>query len=639
MLEEEAQLRIQQQKLTENPNAQSSLAAFVEGRFQEAKDAKRKATDDMLDQQRRRKGTYSSAILSEINRQGGSTIWVKLTEVKCNEVEAALSDVVLPEEDRQWSLKPTPKQSLPPQLSQAIIDDTLEEFDTESQEAAEEDIVEFVDKLRDAARLKINEDAKARADRMSILIDDEFTEGGFEEALDDCLEDDVTLGTMIMKGPYISMERKLAWLEEQSWQPNVTTRPMMMFKCVDPLKFFPSPGATTTDDMTYAVEVDEFTRNTLLKFVGVPGWNETNIRAVIDQNAKGTTVQLDSNAEVRGLEDRQGVGMNDNPDEKFQGLWYTGLANGMLLEQWGLTGLDASKDYDILTLKLGSFIVHARLNVDPLDQSIYSKANYKPIKGSFWGSGVPRLMSASQDAVNASARHVINNAAIASGPQTVIHDMNNLAEGENVAAVYPWRIWQFSDAHRTGKSPITFEQPSMQVGQLLKLFDHFSGQADREIGVPQLPENTSIRTATGMSMFLNSASRVLKKSIQYIDRRVIRPKVQMAFNWNMLFVDDPSIKGDVQIVASGVMGLFVKEQQQLRLQEFMSLTANPYDIGIMGTKGRATVLRGAAKQLPLATEDVVPSKEEMNEREQAQAGVEVMPPGAPIPPAQNVAVA
>ena len=119
-------------------------------------------------------------------------------------------------------------------------------------------------------------------------------------------------------------------------------------------------------------------------------------------------------------------------------------------------------------------------------------------------------------------------------------------------------------------------------------------------------------------MLMNSAARVLKKSIQYIDKDIIRKKVEKAFVWNMLFIDDPSIKGDVRIEASGAMGLFVKEQQQLRLQEYMSVTSNPEDRRIMGDARRAALLRAAAAQLPLSQDEVVPTKEEIEAREEQE---------------------
>ena len=96
------------------------------------------------------------------------------------------------------------------------------------------------------------------------------------------------------------------WLEDQDWKPEVTTVPMMKFKRVDPLNFFPSPGASSIEDATYLIERDEFTRKALADMRDTPSYNKDLIDKVLTENKKGTTVQLRTDSEQATLEDRQG---------------------------------------------------------------------------------------------------------------------------------------------------------------------------------------------------------------------------------------------------------------------------------------------------------------------------------------------
>ena len=74
--------------------------------------------------------------------------------------------------------------------------------------------------------------------------------------------------------------------------------------------------------------------------------------------------------------------------------------------------------------------------------------------GSFWGNSVADLVKDPQDIVNAAARSMINNAALASGPQVGILT-DRIAPGEQITQLKPWRIWQLnSRPDGAGPAPI-----------------------------------------------------------------------------------------------------------------------------------------------------------------------------------------
>jgi hypothetical protein len=77
----------------------------------------------------------------------------------------------------------------------------------------------------------------------------------------------------------------------------------------------------------------------------------------------------------------------------------------------------------------------------------------------------------------------------------------------------------------------------------------------------------------------------------------------------MRYNDDESIKGDLAIVPKGAVNLAVKETVNIRRIEFLNATGNEIDSQILGTEGRAAILREVAKGLQMPVDDIIPSKE------------------------------
>jgi nitrogenase molybdenum-iron protein alpha/beta subunit len=110
---------------------------------------------------------------------------------------------------------------------------------------------------------------------------------------------------------------------------------------------------------------------------------------------------------------------------------------------------------------------------------------------------------------------------------------------------------------------------------------------------------------------MNSAARGIKKVILRIGQYVIGPIVEDLFIWNMLYDPDESIKGDVQVVPSGVISMIMKEQTAAQRERFLQTTNNSTDLQLMGLDGRAVVLREQAKELDIPVEKVVKTPEEV----------------------------
>jgi hypothetical protein len=106
------------------------LDAYVETCWQSAKNAKElKVEPEMLEDMRQREGLYSAAKLAEIKQQGGSEIFMQLTNLKCRAALGWLRDVLLPSGERPFTCKaPAIPDELPPEIKAGIYQRTMGEL-------------------------------------------------------------------------------------------------------------------------------------------------------------------------------------------------------------------------------------------------------------------------------------------------------------------------------------------------------------------------------------------------------------------------------------------------------------------------------------------------------------------------------
>ena len=219
-------------------------------------------------------------------------------------------------------------------------------------------------------------------------------------------------------------------------------------------------------------------------------------------------------------------------------------------------------------------------------------------------------------------RALANNMGIASGPQVEV-SVDRLPDGEDLTSMYPWKIWQTtSDRTGGGQPAVRFYQPNMNAETLMNVYQYFQKVADEVTGVPNyVYGSTQVsgagRTAAGLSMLMENAAKGIKQAILSLDQATSE-MLGRFYDHLMIYDEDKTIKGDMQIVASGVVGTLMKEGIQQRRNEFLAATLNPIDSQIIGASGRAYLLRETAKGLNMDVDKIVPSPEQIEAAQKAQ---------------------
>lgn len=601
----------------------TELAAHVNQCWDRAKFAKTEITERLLKCERQRRGVYDPDKAMDIARTGGSDIYMRLTDIKARAAANWINDVMLSGGRRAFQLDPAREPELPPEISAGIVDLVrleMQEFVAAGGQVHPEAFRVRMEQVQDEIMDKMREEAKEKSFRMENKIEDQLNQGGFDDAFREFVDDFVTYPSAILKGPVIRRKKVMKW--GPGYKPIIITDFVRKVERVSPHDAFPSPSASSIHD-SYFIERHRLSRAALQAMRGTPGYSDADIDQVLERfGDSGFRQWLMGDQERDRLEGKPHARLYTK--DVIEAVEFWGSVSGKMLLSWGYKGkkIDPMKEYECNVWVIGPFVIKAALNPDPLGMRPYEIAQWVPIPGSFWGTGLPEQMRDVQTLCNAAARSLANNMGIASGPQAEIN-VDRLPDGEDVTSMFPWKIWQTtSDRTGGGQPAVRFFQPNMNAEALMNVYQYFSKQADEVTGIPNYvygssPAGGAGRTASGLSMLMDNAAKGIKAAISSIDN-VVSHLVQRLYIHNMIYDSDLSAKGDFKVVAKGAMGLVAKEQLQVRRNEFLQATANPVDLQIVGPQGRAYLLREVAKSLQMDTDKLVPTTEQIEFKQQKQ---------------------
>jgi len=610
------------------------LTGHLRACWDAARQAKKPIENIMLRALRQRNGEYEADKLAQIHEQGGSDIYMMITEVKCRAAESWLRDILLDTGTPPWDIQPTPIPDLAPEqvseLQNAYAEVVVKMVESEGRAPTQQEMRELKEMVGQEYRFKLLQEADNRAQKMKIKIQDQFAQGGWGESFNDFITDLATYPCAFVKGPVVRRQRKLSYIRDEDGRTTVQADEVIApeFERVDPFRIYPEPGITHINE-GYLFEHHPLSRTELADLIGVPGYDDDAIRKLLDVGNGSSWINEDVEL-IKDEEERKFHSFN-RPTEVFDALEFWGKVTGKMLIEWGLSEEeidDPAREYDANVWIVGNYVIKAILNYDPLGEKPYAKTSFIKRPGSFWGSGIPEIIEDLQNVCNAAARALVNNMGIASGPQVEVN-LERIPPNEDITQLHPWKIWQVTNDPLGSSAPaVRFTQPDDNANTLLGVYDKFAKMADDHSGIPSYTHGDinvqgAGRTASGLSMLMGSAGKGIRQVVMHIDSDVIKPIVHRQFVYNMRYDEDESIKGDVEILPKGSINLAVKETVNVRRLEFLNATANQIDMEIVGKDGRAAILREVAKGLQMPVDDIIPSREKEGYTNRVQARMQL----------------
>lgn len=569
-------------------------------------------------------GQYDPAKLQEIGKFGGSQIYFRMIASKCRGASSLLRDVYL-QADRPWGLDPGPDPAIPPNIMSSIEQLIQSELGTMQQAGQPIDPNNVRDRLqvllegaRQAAKKKAGDQAKIAEDK----IDEFLVEGNFYKALAEFLVDLPIFPFACLKGPVVRIVPTIDWSQGTAMS---TPKPRLFWERVSPFDVWWTPGASDIANAD-VIERQRLSRADINDLLDLPGYDANEIRAVLDEYGRGgLTDNWDyTDAERANMESRE------NPLYNRSGmitcLEFNGNVQGrMLLEQ----GMDAKfvkdplRDYMVQAWIIGSHVIKVQLSPSPRKRHPYYMTSFEKVPGTPLGNGLTDIISDLQESSNSVMRALINNLSIASGPQVMIND-ERLAAGEDAEDLYPWKRWHYigDPLGANAQVPISFFQPTSNVNELLMALEKLNAMADDASAIPRYLSGQSAggagRTSSGLAMLMANASKVLQTVAANVDRDIFDPALTSLYDMIMLTDRSGLLTGDEKVRVMGVTVAIQRETQRSRQLEFLQITANPIDMSIIGPTGRAQVLETVAEGIGMPGSKIVPSEDELKQREMAQ---------------------
>lgn len=596
------------------------LAALIDDCYEEARfHFDQDIAPRLQDCLRRKKGEYSPDRLAKIREQGGSQNYANITETKITSALAWLSDILVPPGQNPFKLIPTPI----PSLSEADLQKAAMavQIALSGQNPTSKDIIDLAIQVRDQMFEEAQQIARKKAEAHQRLMEDQLVDGGWKSAMADFLRDLTEYPYAILKGPVIRKKRKLVYKGDQVIVKEVA---IPTWECTSPWDLLPAPNARTVND-NYVIERLRMHPSVLRSMKGQSGWKDEAIDgAILDHKMNKTDRPSRSEAEL--AERERSLGRRPEEEDRvstiMEGVSFWGAVPVADLLEWGMSPkelgeTDPTAYVEINAIKFGPHVVHAILNPDPLGERPYYLDSWERVSGALIGRSIAEKMADCQDNHNATIRNMINNIALAAGPQVKI-DIDALDPATDPTSIFPGKTWMHHGAASSAREAVDFFQPKDNTQWLLPVAQYFKNESDDRTGIPRFVHGDDKltgagETATGVTILQNNATRNVKLVIGNVENQVVLASLKQLHRWNMLYSDDESIKADTQVVALGVLWILTQDANRVRQLELLQLSGQPGVSELMKPSGLAHLLTLVAQGMNIPAKELLPDESELEE--------------------------
>ena len=555
-----------------------------------------------------------------------STVYIGLTRQKTNAAEARISDILLPTDDRNWGIKPTPKPKL-----MAMSRDTQMAGDKETgQPLVNPDTGEPL-AMRDIARAAMKT-AREKSDAMQLEIEDQLVECDYNGELRKVLHNSARLGTGVIKGPIVTNRTRKAWQPYKDMQGNTIHQLDIVNEVtpasfsIDPRNVWPDPGCGDSIHNGKGIyEREQLTSRQVRDLAKQPGFMKDQLRKVLEEGPK-------KSATFQELKDED---QRDIARDVYEMWSYWGEVDHDDLETAGIEigEKDELRAVSACVVMINSTVVKAFLNPLEGGDLPYDFYVWERVADSVWGYGIPYLMRAQQKVLNAAWRQMMDNAGVSSGPQIIVK-AGAIQPADKQWQISARKIWFATDEVddvRKAFTAVEFNSHQVELSGIIKMAMEL---ADMETGVPvimQGEKGAAPDTVGGMQMLMNSANVVLRRLVKQFDDMVTRPHIRRYYDYNMMYNEDEEIKGDFSIDARGSSALLIRDIQNQAFLNLLAAGANPvYGVYLDTQK----LFEKALQAQHIDPKDVFKSEDELEKIKEQQKNPQEAPPDPAMAVAQ-----
>ena len=575
-----------------------------------------------------------------------------VTAMKVRSARAMLNDIIRQSGDKPYVLSPTPRPDVPESVGKKVMAQIAQEIigffqknggaiQSEDEEALfYQVVIERVNQMFDDIRHGEMEYAKTCCERMDKVIHDQLVEGGFIEAFHRFVGYLTLYGTALMVGPVPRVVARCGCRER-----NTSAGPVVKYErefveiptyeAVSPWDCYPAPNAKRVDEGALCIKV-RYVANDLWRYAEAEtkskkngrtqGWQSDTVRALLSQYPSGG-LKLDQETYDVARAEAEKDHLSGDRSCILEGVRCFASVRGSELVGFGLLKtpsgekVEVSKYYKAETIVIGGFVVFCRIIDERMGMPV-AKACLYETPDSWWGQTIAELLYSAQSMENNALKNIMMNGALASTGMFYCTDVNRVVKLDDSPAlsVRAGKMFGFraSVIGNTG-APIGVLQVPDNTDRQIQVLKFAAQLADDDSGIPQYTVGSSAsigsgagRTASGLSMMQESACRVINMCVCDIGLNMIVPMVRNTYVYNLLNSDDMTIKGDVEVNPSGLMGRILKEaESQRRLQMMNALGQHPILSKALTVEAFFELLRPELDSLGVNPDKIIPSKERM----------------------------
>lgn len=551
----------------------------------------------------RDEATKQTASMMDTVEQGGlpatgqatkpqrSTVFVNITRPKTNAAEARLANMLLPTDDRNWGIKPTPDPKLTEQALKEAEQTARQNQQVQApagapgvqQPAQMPPMAPMAQAMQGAGVLPATAQQKLdiaskRASAMQDKIDDQLNESDYNGQLRLMIHDSAMIGTGIVKGPILVNRTRKAWRPVTDGNRTVHVLEIVEDKSpaserVDPWDVFPDPSCGENVHNGRGIfEKKNVTGKQLRELSHQPGYIARNIGSVLQEGPKTAVSQTQ-----RDLQNERDSGNPYAAQDMFE-LWeYWGEFTPEDLRAAGVDVPDGSTDsISGCIVLVNQTVIKGFLNPLETGDLPYDFMVWERVDGSCWGYGVPRLIQSSQRVLNAAWRQMMDNSGLSVGPQIVVNP-TIIQPADNRWELTGRKIWFLNDAGAKVQDAFGSFEVQSHAEEIERIIQMAMRFIDEESSLPMLAQGekgTAPETVGGMQLLMNSSNVVLTRVVKQFDDCITRPHIRRYYDWNMCYSDDEEIKGDFHVDARGSSALLVRDIQTQALLQLGGFAGN-----------------------------------------------------------------
>ena len=547
----------------------------------------------------------------------GSRAYANITRQITNEGAAQIGDLLFPNDDRNYGLKPL--MLTKPALSieaEPAVNSKGEPLTNEEGEPI----------TNGQAHTRRSAGAKKKTARMFSKIDSSLIKARYPTKSREVIRDGAVYGSGIMKGPIPTKDMKGRWAKKGgSYKLNKGEDMHPDVRVVNPMDFFPDSTATTIEDVRYTWERQALTPYDLETAGITNGYDKASVKRVLAMGTMSNAHTTDSDPVD---EAKQPTTVQGRMTGRFTAWERHGVLDRGTLGALGVELKGDKEWYNAIVTMCNGVVLKAVLVEYEADESLYSVYCWDEDPLSVFGYGIPWLMQDQQASYVAAWRMALDNGGLSAAPQLLI-DRSQVTPVDGKWQMHGGKEWYIKEnTYEVGalNQPFQVVQITQNIKEIFVMMDRSIADGYEITGVTRVndsqPSQDNSPVTLGATQILqNNASVSRRAQARRWDDKVTLGLITRFYDYFMQFDDDVDIKANMEVEPRGATVLLAKELTATNTMQMYQMTQMGTTPGAKGIE----ILRGveASMQIPSGTYvETVAEQEarEQSEQEQAEAG-------------------